>query len=126
MGTPLLSVQPYKGTRDFYPAEMRLRNWFFGKIRGVLECAAFDEYDGPMLESLDIYAAKSGVELACEQTYNFTDRGGRQLALRPEMTPTVARMVAAKVNELSYPLRWFWDNNRRHTCMCAIHFHQKE
>ena len=107
MGTPLLSVQPYKGTRDFYPAEMRLRNWFFGKIRGVLECAAFDEYDGPMLESLDIYAAKSGVELECEQTYNFTDRGGRQLALRPEMTPTVARMVAAKVNELSYPLRWF-------------------
>lgn len=107
MSTPLLSVQPYKGTRDFYPADMRLRNWFFGKIRGVLECAAFDEYNGPMLESLDIYAAKSGVELASEQTYNFTDRGGRQLAMRPEMTPTVARMVAAKVNELSYPLRWF-------------------
>ncbi len=107
MSTPLLSVQPYKGTRDFYPADMRLRNWFFGKIRGVLECAAFDEYNGPMLESLDIYAAKSGVELASEQTYNFTDRGGRQLAMRPEMTPTVARMVAAKVNELSYPLPWF-------------------
>ncbi len=107
MSTPSLSTQPYKGTRDFYPADMRLRNWFFGKIRQVLECAAFDEYNGPMLESLDIYAAKSGVELATEQTYNFTDRGGRQLALRPEMTPTVARMVAAKVGELSYPLRWF-------------------
>ena len=97
MSTPQLSVQPYKGTRDFYPEDMRLRNWFFGKIRQVLECSAFDEYNGPMLESLDIYAAKSGVELASEQTYNFTDRGGRQLAIRPEMTPTVARMVAAKV-----------------------------
>ena len=107
MSTPQLSVQPYKGTRDFYPEDMRLRNWFFGKIRQVLECSAFDEYNGPMLESLDIYAAKSGVELASEQTYNFTDRGGRQLAIRPEMTPTVARMVAAKVNSLNYPLRWF-------------------
>ena len=107
MSTPQLSVQPYKGTRDFYPEDMRLRNWFFGKIRQVLECASFDEYNGPMLESLDIYAAKSGVELASEQTYNFTDRGGRQLAIRPEMTPTVARMVAQKVNGLSYPLRWF-------------------
>ena len=107
MSTPQLSVQPYKGTRDFYPEDMRLRNWFFGKIRQVLECASFDEYNGPMLESLDIYAAKSGVELASEQTYNFTDRGGRQLAIRPEMTPTVARMVAQKVNGLNYPLRWF-------------------
>lgn len=107
MSTQKLSTQPYKGTRDFYPEDMRLRNWFFGRIRGVLETASFDEYNGPMLESLDIYAAKSGVELAQEQTYNFTDRGGRALAIRPEMTPTVARMVAAKVNELTYPLRWF-------------------
>lgn len=107
MSTPRLSTQPYKGTRDFYPEDMRLRNWFFGKIRTVLETAAFDEYNGPMIESLDIYAAKSGVELACEQTYNFEDRGGRKLALRPEMTPTVARMVAARVNELSFPLKWF-------------------
>lgn len=107
MCAQLLSTQPYKGTRDFYPEEMRLRNWFFGKIRTVLETAAFDEYNGPMLESLDLYAAKSGEEIANKQTYNFVDRGNRSLAIRPEMTPTVARMVAAKMNDLSFPLRWF-------------------
>ncbi|MBE6581415.1 MAG: histidine--tRNA ligase [Ruminococcaceae bacterium] len=106
-----LSTQPYKGTRDFYPREMKLRNWFFGKIRKSLETACFDEYDGPMLESLDLYAAKSGEELAKEQTYNFCDRGGRNLAIRPEMTPTVARMVAAKMGELNYPLKWFCISN---------------
>ena len=102
-----LSTNPYKGTRDFYPREMRLRNWFFGVIREVLENSAFDEYNGPMLESLELYAAKSGEELACEQTYNFYDRGERHLAIRPEMTPTVARMVAGKMGELNFPLRWF-------------------
>ncbi len=107
METPKLSVLPYKGTRDFYPQDMRLRNWFFGQIRTALEQACFEEYEGPMLESLDLYAAKSGEELAKEQTYNFTDRGGRGLAIRPEMTPTVARMVAGKMGELNYPLKWF-------------------
>ena len=107
MSNQKLSTQPYKGTRDFYPNEMKLRNWFFGKIRETLTLAAFDEYNGPMLESLEVYAAKSGDELAREQTYNFTDRGGRDLAIRPEMTPTVARMVAAKMGELNYPLKWF-------------------
>ena len=102
-----LSVRPYKGTRDFYPEEMQRRNWFFGVIRRVLEEAAFDEYNGPMLESLAIYAAKSGDEIANEQTYNFKDRGDRHLAIRPEMTPTVARMVAARMGELNFPLRWF-------------------
>lgn len=107
MCAQLISTQPYKGTRDFYPDDMRLRNWFFGKIRETLETAAFDEYNGPMLESLDLYAAKSGEEIANKQTYNFTDRGNRCVAIRPEMTPTVARMVAAKMNDLSFPLRWF-------------------
>lgn len=102
-----LSTQPYKGTRDFYPQEMKLRNWFFGVMRRVLETAAFEEYNGPMLESLDLYAAKSGEEIATKQTYNFVDRGDRRLALRPEMTPTVARMVAAKMNDLVFPLKWF-------------------
>ncbi len=102
-----LSTQPYKGTRDFFPKEMKLRNWFFGVIRNELEKSAFDEYNGPMLESLDIYAAKSGEEIANKQTYNFLDRGDRRLAIRPEMTPTVARMVAAKMGELTFPLRWF-------------------
>ncbi len=107
MCAQLLSTQPYKGTRDFYPDDMRLRNWFFGKIRASLELAAFEEYNGPMLESLDMYIAKSGEEIAKEQTYNFTDRGGRRLAVRPEMTPTVARLVAAKIGELNFPLKWF-------------------
>ena len=107
MCAQLLSTQPYKGTRDFYPDDMRLRNWFFGKIRASLELAAFEEYNGPMLESLDIYIAKSGEEIANEQTYNFTDRGGRRLAVRPEMTPTVARLVAGKMGELNFPLKWF-------------------
>ena len=102
-----LSTQPYKGTRDFYPREMRMRNWFFGVIRDVLESYAFDEYNGPMLESLELYAAKSGEEIANKQTYNFVDRGNRPLAIRPEMTPTVARMVAAKMGELTFPLKWF-------------------
>ncbi len=107
MCAQLLPTQPYKGTRDFYPNDMRLRNWFFGKIRSTLETAAFDEYNGPMLESLDLYAAKSGEEIANKQTYNFLDRGDRRVAIRPEMTPTVARMVAGKMNELTFPLRWF-------------------
>ena len=107
MSAQLLSTKPYKGTRDFYPDDMRLRNWFFGKIRETLETAAFDEYNGPMLESLELYAAKSGEEIATKQTYNFMDRGDRMVAIRPEMTPTVARMVAGKMNDLTFPLRWF-------------------
>ena len=107
MCAQLLSTKPYKGTRDFYPADMKLRNWFFGKIRNALELAAFEEYNGPMLESLEMYIAKSGEEIANEQTYNFTDRGGRRLAVRPEMTPTVARLVAGKICELNFPLKWF-------------------
>ena len=107
MSNEKLSTQPYKGTRDFYPEDMKLRNWFFGKIRETLELSAFDEYNAPMIESLELYIAKSGEEIAKEQTYNFLDRGGRMLAIRPEMTPSVARMVAAKMGELNYPLKWF-------------------
>lgn len=102
-----LSLNPYKGTRDFYPEDMEFRNWMFKKFKEVLKNYTFQEYNGPVLEPLDLYAAKSGVELVTEQTYNFEDKGGRRLAIRPEMTPTVARMVAAKSNELSFPVRWF-------------------
>lgn len=102
-----LSVSPYKGTRDFYPEEMEFRNWMFGKFKETLKQYTYQEYNGPVLESLDLYAAKSGIELVTEQTYNFEDKGGRRLAIRPEMTPTVARMVAAKSNELNFPVRWF-------------------
>ena len=107
MSNEKISTQPYKGTRDFYPQDMKLRNWFFGKIRETLELAAFDEYNAPMIESLELYIAKSGEEIAKEQTYNFLDRGGRMLAIRPEMTPSVARMVAGKMGELNFPLKWF-------------------
>ena len=107
MCAQLLSTQPYKGTRDFYPEDMQLRNWFFGRISDALRLASFEEYNAPMLESLEIYIAKSGEEIAKEQTYNFTDRGGRTLAIRPEMTPSVARMVASKMGELNFPLKWF-------------------
>lgn len=107
MSNNKLSTQPYKGTRDFYPDDMKLRDWFFSNIRNVLSLNAYDEYNGPILEPLELYIAKSGRELASEQTYNFTDRGGRELAIRPEMTPTVARMVASRINELNFPLKWF-------------------
>ncbi len=107
MSAELLSTQPYKGARDFYPADMELRNWFLGKVREVLTLAAYDEYNAPMLESLDIYVAKSGEELAKKQTYNFEDRGGRKVAIRPEMTPSVARLVAARLQQLNMPLRWY-------------------
>ncbi len=107
MSAELLSTQPYKGARDFYPADMELRNWFLGKVRDVLTLAAYDEYNAPMLESLDIYVAKSGEELAKKQTYNFEDRGGRKVAIRPEMTPSVARLVAARLQQLNMPLRWY-------------------
>lgn len=103
----LLPTSPYKGTRDFYPDEMRFRNWFYSKLKMVAETFSFEEYDGPMLESFELFASKSGEEIAHEQTYNFTDKGGRRLAIRPEMTPTVARMVAGKLEQLHMPLRWY-------------------
>jgi histidyl-tRNA synthetase len=102
-----LSTQPYKGTRDFYPEDMRIRQWMFGKLRDALGLYGYQEYDGPMLEPFDLYAAKTGEEIVNQQLYWLIDKGERKLAVRPEMTPTMARMVAAKVNELPRPVRWF-------------------
>lgn len=102
-----LSTQPYKGARDFYPEDKRLQNYMFGKLRTVAERFGYEEYDAPILEPLDIYLAKSGEEIVNEQTYTFEDRGGRKVVIRPEMTPTVSRMVAARRQELAYPLRWY-------------------
>lgn len=102
-----LSTQNYKGTRDFYPEDMRLRKWMFGKWREVLESFGYEEYDGPILESLELYAAKTSEEIVNDQSFNFTDRGGRRVVMRPEMTPTVSRMVAKKRQELGYPLRLY-------------------
>ncbi len=102
-----LSTQPYKGTRDFYPEEERLQKYIFGVMRKVAESFGYEEYDAPILEPLELYTAKTGDEIVGEQTYSFTDRGGREVTLRPEMTPTVSRMVAGKRQELGFPLRWF-------------------
>lgn len=107
MADQFLPTQPYKGTRDFYPEDMRLRNWFFGKMREVAERYGYEEYGGPIVESFDLYAAKSGEEIVGEQVYHFTDKGERRLAIRPEMTPTVARMVAARLGQMTFPLRWY-------------------
>ncbi len=102
-----LQTQPYKGARDFYPEDFRVRDFMFNKIRTVVKKYGYEEYDAPLLEPLDLYMAKTGEEIVNEQTYSFVDRGGRQVAIRPEMTPTVSRMVASKRQELAYPLRWF-------------------
>ncbi|MCX6725659.1 MAG: histidine--tRNA ligase [Candidatus Saccharibacteria bacterium] len=102
-----LTTQPYKGTRDFYPDEKRTQNYIFGVMRSVSERFGYEEYDAPILEPIELYQAKSGAEIVSEQTYLFTDRGGRQVAIRPEMTPTVSRMVAGRRQELGYPLRWY-------------------
>jgi histidyl-tRNA synthetase len=102
-----LPTQPYKGARDFYPEDKRLQKYMFGKLRAVAERYGYEEYDAPILEALDLYLAKTGEEIVNEQTYTFEDRGGRKVAIRPEMTPTVSRMVAAKRQELAYPLRWY-------------------
>lgn len=102
-----LGTQPYKGARDFYPEDKRIQKYMFGKLREVAERYGYEEYDAPILEPEEIYLAKSGAEIVNEQTYMFEDRGGRKVVIRPEMTPTVSRMVAGKRQELGYPLRWY-------------------
>lgn len=94
------------GFRDFYPDKFAEHAYILSVWREVLQRYAFVEYDGPPLEHLDLYRQKSGGELV-GQLYSFTDKGGREVALRPEMTPTLARMVAAKANALRKPVRWF-------------------
>lgn len=102
-----LSNQPYKGTRDYYPEDKRFQNYIFDTWRIVVESFGYEEYGAPTLEPLELYAAKSGNELVNEETYRFVDRGGREVAIRPEMTPSVARMVAARQQETAYPARWY-------------------
>ena len=106
-----ISTQPYKGTRDFYPDDMRVRQWCYERMRQVCERFGYQEYDGPLLEPFELYAAKTGEEIVNQQLYSLIDRGERKLALRPEMTPTMARMVAAKFHELPKPIRWFSNPN---------------
>lgn len=110
-------IQPLKGTRDFYPEVMAARTWLYGLLREVAESFGYQEYDGPFLEPLALYAAKSGEELVKEQSFVFPDRGGDMITLRPELTPSLARMVAQRQRQLVYPLRWwsfgpFWRYER--------------
>lgn len=110
-------IQPVKGTREFYPKQMELRRWLYAKIEATATQFGYEEWDGPFLEKIDLYAAKSGEELVKEQSFVFPDRGGDLITLRPELTPSLARMVAQKQNELLYPLRWwsfgpFWRYER--------------
>jgi len=101
------TIQPVKGTRDYYPDEMAIRNYLYSTTRKVSETFGYQEWDGPFLETLDLYAAKSGEELVKEQAFVFPDRGGDLITLRPELTPSLARMVAQRQRQLVYPLRWW-------------------
>ncbi len=100
-------IQAVKGTRDFYPEKLALRNFIYRKARETSELFGYQEWDGPFIEPLDLYAAKSGEELVKKQSFVFEDRGGDPVALRPELTPSLARMIAARQNELVYPVRWW-------------------
>lgn len=100
-------IRSVKGTRDFYPDEMAVRRWMFDIIRDVSTRFGYQEYEGPCLEFIDLYAAKSGEELVKEQAFVFSSPGDDLLTLRPELTPTLARMVAQKQYELPLPLRWW-------------------
>jgi histidyl-tRNA synthetase len=103
----VVSTESYKGVRDFYPEDQAVQNYIFNTWRKTVESFGYEEYNASILEPSELYKQKSGEEIVNEQTYTFKDRGDREVTLRPEMTPTVARMVAAKQRELLFPLRWF-------------------
>lgn len=100
-------IQTVKGTREFYPEEMALRNFIYEKVGVAARSFGYQEYDGPFIEPIDLYAAKSGEELVKKQSFTFEDRGGDFVTLRPELTPSLARMIAAKQGELTFPARWW-------------------
>ena len=111
------TVQAIKGTRDYYPEEMAVRNWLYQTARRVSEEFGYQEYEAPFLESIELYAAKSGEELVKEQSFVFPDRGGDLITLRPELTPSLARMIAQRQKQLLFPVRWwswgpFWRYER--------------
>lgn len=111
------AIQSVKGARDFYPEDLASRRWLYERIRQVSESFGYQEWDGPFLERLELYAAKSGEELVKEQSFVFPDRGGELITLRPELTPSLARMVATRSAALPRPIRWwsfgpFWRYER--------------
>jgi len=101
-----MKIPPVKGTRDFYPQDMAVRNWIIDGWKKVSLRNGFEEYDGPIFEYLKMFQIKSGEEIV-EQLFSLKDRGGRDLALRPEITPTLARMVNQRINSLPRPIKWF-------------------
>ena len=102
-----ISTESYKGVRDFYPEDQAIQSYIFSKWSKVAEKFGYNRYDASIIEPSELYHAKSGEELVNEQTYSFKDRGDRDVTLRPEMTPTVARMIAGKKRELGFPIRWY-------------------
>ena len=101
------TIQTVKGTREFYPEEMALRNYLYAKARAASQAFGYQEWDGPFIEKIDLYAAKSGEELVRKQSFVFQDRGGEDVTLRPELTPSLARMIAARQGSLTFPVRWW-------------------
>lgn len=102
-----VSTEPYKGVRDFYPEDQFVQDYIFDHMRAACELFGYEEYAASALEPAELYRAKTSDEIVNEQTYTFTDRGDREVTLRPEMTPTVARMMAARSREIPFPARWF-------------------
>jgi len=102
-----LSTQPYRGARDFYPEDYALQRYIFDTWRKVCQSFGYEEYMTPTIEPIELYSAKTSEEIVQEQTYSFTDRGERNVTIRPEMTPSVARLVASRQQEWGYPLRLF-------------------
>ena len=103
----MLSTSPYKGTKDFYPDDQIVQNYIFDTWRKVCLSHSFEEYQTPTIEPKEIYEAKSGEDVGNKELFTFTDLGERQLCLRPEMTPSVTRIVAAKYKELPKPIKYF-------------------
>jgi histidyl-tRNA synthetase len=100
-------IAAVKGTREFYPEDMQLRTWLYETMRRVATSFGYQEYEAPFLEPLALYSAKSSAELVKEQAFVFADRGGDLITLRPELTPSLARMVAQRHHQLPFPLRWW-------------------
>lgn len=109
--TNKLNTQPYKGARDFYPEDMTIQNYIFDTWKKVCNAYGFEQYDFPILEPFEIFAAKTGQEIVNEQLFSFEDKAGRRLAIRPELTPGTVRMIAQKYKELQKPIKWFMIGN---------------
>src|SRR3990167_10411113 len=110
-GNKKLGTESYKGVRDFFPEDQALQNYIFSIMRKSVESFGFEEYSASILEYSELYKAKTSEEIVNEQTYSFVDLGGREVTLRPEMTPTLARMIAARAREIPLPARWYTIGN---------------